>query len=63
MLHESVTNRLRLATGSILYAYVLCHLLNHGLGVVSVESMQAGLHYMIVSWGSRPAEAAALCIA
>ena len=57
MLNESVTNRLRLATGSILFAYVLCHLLNHGLGVVSVESMQAGLHYMIVSWGSRPAEA------
>ncbi len=57
MLNESVTNRLRLATGSILFAYVLCHLLNHGLGVASVAAMQAGLHYMIVSWGSWPGEA------
>ncbi len=57
MLNESVINRLRLATGSILFAYVLCHLLNHGLGVISVAAMQAGLHYMIVSWGSVPGEA------
>ncbi|MEI9986527.1 MAG: hypothetical protein WDN69_27170 [Aliidongia sp.] len=37
---------------------MLCHLLNHSLGVISVEAMQAGLHIMIASWGSPVGEAA-----
>lgn len=58
MLNEDLTNRLRLTTGVILFGYVLCHLLNHSLGVISVEAMQAGLHIMIASWGSPVGEAA-----
>ena len=34
--------RLHLITGLILFAYVLTHFLNHMLGLVSLESLEAG---------------------
>ena len=35
--------RMRLATGLILFTYVALHLINHALGNVSIEAMEAGL--------------------
>ena len=40
--------RVRLATGSILFAYVLTHLLNHALGNVSVAAMERML--LVQKW-------------
>ncbi|NRG17248.1 adenylate/guanylate cyclase domain-containing protein [Rhizobiales bacterium] len=45
----SLEQRLRLASGLVLVAFVLLHFLNHALGNISLEIMQAGqdLRYMI----------------
>ena len=34
--------RLRLITGSILFTYLATHLLNHSLGLISLDAMEAG---------------------
>ena len=34
--------KLRLWTGLILFAYVATHLLNHALGLISIEAMELG---------------------
>lgn len=40
--YSGTVARVRLATGLILFSYVLTHLLNHALGLVSVQAMEAG---------------------
>jgi adenylate cyclase len=45
-----MTSRLRLATGVVLFSYLLCHLLNHSMGLISVRAMQAGLGAMTLVW-------------
>jgi adenylate cyclase len=42
--------RLRLITGLILFTYVGLHLLNHALGNVSIEAMEAGLALQKFVW-------------
>ena len=37
--------RLRLGSGLILFVFVLTHLTNHALGLISLEAMEAGQHY------------------
>ncbi|NKB49854.1 MAG: 2Fe-2S iron-sulfur cluster binding domain-containing protein [Alphaproteobacteria bacterium] len=47
----SVTIRgLRLGTGLILFAYVITHLANHALGLISLEAMEAGREYFLLAW-------------
>jgi len=50
--------RLRLATGSILFAYVLGHFLNHALGNLSLAAMGRGLRVVSGFWSAPPMKAA-----
>lgn len=44
----------RLASGLVLFAFVLTHFLNHALGHVSLEAMQQGQGIRRAVWGSWP---------
>lgn len=46
--------RLRLATGLVLFAYVLTHLLNHSLGLVSLQALEAGSDLFQWLWRNLP---------
>ena len=50
--------RLRLITGLILFTYLATHLLNHALGLISLEAMEAGRVWFLALWRSWPASAA-----
>lgn len=45
-----IVARLRLATGLILFAYLLTHLLNHALGLVSLRAMEHGREIFLLLW-------------
>ena len=47
-------NRIRLISGLVLFAYVLSHFANHGLGLISLESMEAGRRIFLILWRSLP---------
>ncbi len=49
-----LAQRLRLASGLVLFVYVLIHLLNHALGVVSIDWMEAVEPYRTALWRSLP---------
>ena len=42
--------RVRLITGLVLFAYVSTHLLNHALGIVSVDAMERGRDWFLALW-------------
>lgn len=46
--------RLRLYSGIVLLAYVTGHLVNHALGIISIEAMNAGLRIIDPPWRSVP---------
>lgn len=50
--------RLRLATGLILFAYVLGHFLNHALGNLSLAAMLEGMRILSGFWSLPPMKAA-----
>ena len=54
---------LRIATGLILFVYAATHLMNHALGLVSVEAMQAGQNLRIAVTRSVPGTAVLLAAA
>jgi adenylate cyclase len=41
---------LRLGTGLILFVYVITHLINHALGLISLEAMEMGREYFLLAW-------------
>lgn len=43
-------NRLRLYSGLVLFTFVVGHLLNHTLGLISIETMIAGNRYLLDPW-------------
>ena len=43
-------NRARLASGLVLYAFVTTHLLNHSLGLVSLDAMEVGRSVFLAVW-------------
>ena len=49
-------SRLRLMSGLVLMTYVVMHLLNHALGLVSLEAMDAGRPLLGSFWVSMPGE-------
>ena len=54
-LTSRVTRRhLRLASGLVLFTYIGAHLVNHALGLVSLDAAEAGLGLAIVVWYSLP---------
>jgi len=40
----------RLASGLVLFAYVVSHLLNHTLGLISLDAMEAGRSWFLIAW-------------
>ncbi|MBR0814234.1 adenylate/guanylate cyclase domain-containing protein [Bradyrhizobium diazoefficiens] len=46
--------QVRLICGVILFAYVVSHFLNHALGNISVEAMEAGVYYHTLFWQFLP---------
>jgi adenylate cyclase len=50
----NVVGRLRLYSGLILFAYLVGHLANHALGVISLEAMNAGMPFTIEPWRTWP---------
>ena len=46
----SIARRLRLASGLVLFSYVFLHFLNHSLGNISYEAMEAGAVYAEKLW-------------
>ena len=53
-----MVRRAHLITGLILFAYVLTHLLNHALGLISIEAMEAGRTAFNLLWRNLPATVA-----
>src|SRR5690349_4240337 len=45
---------LRLASGLVLFTYVVTHLTNHALGLISLSSAQRGLDFAVAIWQSVP---------
>jgi len=52
--------RLRLFSGLVMLAYVTMHLLNHAVGLISLEAMENVLWYIFRIWTNRPAQLLAL---
>src|ERR1700719_1234945 len=51
-----MTRRLRLFSGLVMLAYVKIHLLNHAVGLISLEAMENVLWYIFRIWTNRPAQ-------
>lgn len=50
-----VVNQLRVASGIVLFAYVLCHLSNHALGIGSLPALARGHEAFQAVWSTLPA--------
>jgi adenylate cyclase len=49
-----IRRTLRLASGLVLFGYITAHLVNHALGLISLETAEAGLEFAIEVWSSLP---------
>ena len=45
---------LRLASGLVLFAYILAHMVNHALGLISLDAAERGLEIAVHVWYSWP---------
>ena len=45
-----MVGRLRLWSGYVLFFYVVTHLLNHTLGLISLSVLEAGRHWFVLIW-------------
>ncbi|MCA1367899.1 adenylate/guanylate cyclase domain-containing protein [Bradyrhizobium sp. BRP14] len=52
ILSTSRRKQIHLISGSVLGVFVLCHFLNHSLGLVSIGAMEAGRHVFTLVWQS-----------
>jgi adenylate cyclase len=50
--------RVRLTTGLVLLTYLITHFLNHALGLISLEAMEAGRSWFVALWRNPLATAA-----
>src|SRR5260370_8303308 len=51
---QGLVRRLRLASGLVLFANITGNFINHSLGLVSIDAMEAMLHALYKVWGSWP---------
>jgi adenylate cyclase len=49
----AAVRRVRLGAAFVLLAYLVLHFLNHALGLVSLDAMEAGRHWFLALWRSR----------
>lgn len=54
LVRATSVRQVRLICGVILFSYVISHFLNHALGNISVEAMEAGVYYHTVFWQFLP---------
>ncbi|UPJ57711.1 adenylate/guanylate cyclase domain-containing protein [Bradyrhizobium sp. 192] len=54
LVRATSVRQVRLICGIILFAYVVSHFLNHALGNISVEAMEAGVYYHTLFWQFLP---------
>lgn len=45
-----MTRRIRLASGIVLMLFVVTHFINHALGLVSLEALEAGRRWFVMLW-------------
>lgn len=48
--NQNLLNRMRLASGLVLFAFLAMHLANHALGLISLEAMEAGRTVFLAVW-------------
>src|SRR5215467_1784470 len=53
---SSMIRRLRLISGLVMLAYVAMHLVNHAVGLISLDAMENVLWYIFRIWTNRPAQ-------
>jgi adenylate cyclase len=53
-LASSMRRTLRMASGLILFAYISAHLINHALGLISLDAAEAGIEIAVAVWYSLP---------
>src|SRR3954470_11582868 len=46
--------QIRLATGVVLFAYLMSHFLNHALGNISMDALATGVYYHAAFWQFLP---------
>src|SRR3977135_4676589 len=46
--------QIRLASGLILFAYLVSHFLNHALGNISMDALASGVYYHVAFWQFLP---------
>ena len=51
-LSSSLRRTIRMTSGLILFAYIGLHLLNHALGLISLDTAEAGMSVAVELWGS-----------
>ncbi|MBR0961471.1 adenylate/guanylate cyclase domain-containing protein [Bradyrhizobium japonicum] len=54
LVRATSARQVRLICGIILFSYVVSHFLNHALGNISVEAMEAGVYYHTLFWQFLP---------
>lgn len=54
LVRATSARQVRLVCGIILFAYVVSHFLNHALGNISVDAMEAGVYYHVLFWRFLP---------
>src|SRR4051794_1655647 len=47
---QAMIQRLRLASGLVLFTYVTSHLLNHALGMIGLDAAEAGRLWFTAFW-------------
>lgn len=57
-LSDAGQGRLRLWTGLVLFTFAATHLLNHGIGLVSLDAVEAARPWFLAFWRALPAELA-----
>ena len=53
-LASSLRRTLRMASGLILFTYIAAHLINHALGLISLDTAEAGMEIAVEVWYSLP---------
>jgi adenylate cyclase len=48
--HGGMLRRLRLLSGLVMFAYIATHLVNHGLGIISLALAESGLRLEMAFW-------------
>lgn len=54
LMRATSARQVRLICGIILFSYVVSHFLNHALGNISVDAMEAGVYYHTLFWQFLP---------